>query len=250
LSSYLAYNSGITTKGNYLAYAAITNAPKIVQVTTDSAISEQITDGIYTNVAIISYTNDVNLSNSAERVHLQVIVGDSMFDSTSQSTSYYATKEATSITVKGLFSGLIYKVRVRYTNASGSISGPWSETFFFANMGKDTNYGEAPALSLDLDKTSIVVKPTFVTRPSDFAAYEYRLFKDTGTEDFWDLDIVSNNIKVVRSSQDGIFDLREQPLPRISAQGVTYRVACRSVDRSNNYSEASTLGTIVVKTIQ
>lgn len=252
LSGYLAYDPNLssTSTANYLAQITINGSPTITTVISDSVLSEEITSGTYTNVAIVGFTNAPDLSKSAERVQLQVVVGNDMFDSTAQSTSYYALKDSNSIRVPGLLSATIYKARARYTNTVGNIVGPWSDTFFFTNLGKVINYFDAPALSMDLDGTYIVVKPTFVSKPSDFAAFEYRLYKDAGTEDFWELDVTANNIKVLRTSQDARFDLRDQPMPRISTEGITYRVACRSVDRSNNYNDTSTLGTIVIKTIQ
>jgi hypothetical protein len=247
LSGYLSYNSNITSTANYLVNSIINEAPTIVSVNSDSAISEQISNGTYTNTAIISYTNSNNLSVSAERVQLQVIPGDVMFDTASP--SYYSSKDSSSISVQQLTSGVIYKTRARYTNSVGNIVGPWSETFWFTNAGKTISGSIAPLLSLDLEGTFVVVKPNAALQTSDFDTYEYRLFKDTGVEDFWELDLTTNNIKVKKEKGDARFDLREQPRPRLSAAGVTYRVACRALDKQGNYSTESTLGTIVVKTI-
>lgn len=249
LSGYLAYNSNITSVANYLVSAIIGEAPTIISVNSDSAISEQITNGTFTNTAIISYTNTNNLSASAERVQLQVIPGDVMFDTASP--SYYALKDSSSITVQQLTSGIIYKARVRYTNSEGNIVGPWSETFWFTNAGKTLSGSAAPLLTLDLDRTFVVIKPDVTLQTSDFATYEYRLYKDTGIEDFWELvpDPATNNIKVIKSTGEARFDLRDQPRPRLSQSGVTYRVACRALDKQGNYSTISTLGTIVVRTI-
>ena len=247
LSGYLAYNSNITSTANYLVDSIIREAPTIVSVNSDSAISEQITTGTYTNTAIVSYTNAPGLSKNAERVQLQVIPGDVMFDTASP--SYYANKDTSSISVQQLTSGIIYKARVRYTNGSSTIVGPWSDTFWFTNAGKTISGSVAPLLSLDLDRTFIVVKPNTTLQTPDFLTYEYRLYKDTGTEDFWELDTTTYNIKVIKNTGEARFDLREQPRPRLSAAGVTYRVACRALDKQGNYSTESTLGTIVIKTI-
>jgi hypothetical protein len=170
-----------------------------------------------------------------------------MFDTSSP--SYYALKDSSSISVQQLTSGIIYKARVRYTNSEGNIVGPWSETFWFTNAGKTVNGSVAPLLTLDLDRTFIVVKPDTTLQTPDFLTYEYRLYKDTGTEDFWELDTTTYNIKVIKNTGEARFDLREQPRPRLSADGVTYRVACRALDKQGNYSTESTLGTIVIKTI-
>lgn len=249
LSQYLAYNSNVTSTANYLVNSFINEAPTIVSANSDSAISEQITNGNYVNTAIVSYTNSNKLSASAERIQLQVIPGDVMFDTASP--SYYANKDSSSIIVQQLVSGIVYKARARYTNSSGNIVGPWSETFWFTNGGKTISGSIAPLLTLDLDKTDIVVTPNTTLKTADFATYEYRLYKDTGVEDFWELvpNPATNNITVIQSTGIARFDLRKQPRPRLSAAGVTYRVACRAQDKQGNYSTESTLGTIVVKTI-
>ena len=249
LSGYLSFNSNITSTANYLVNSIINEAPTIISANSDSAISEQITNGTYVNTAIISYTNSNNLSASAERVQLQVIPGDVLFDTASP--SFYSSKDSSSITVQQLVSGLLYKARARYTNGTGTIVGPWSETFWFTNAGKTLSGSIAPLLTLDLDRTDIVVTPDAALKTSDFATYEYRLYKDTGVEDFWELvpNPTTNNITVVKSDGIARFDLRKQPRPRLSAAGVTYRVACRAQDKQGNYSTTSTLGTIVVKTI-
>jgi hypothetical protein len=247
LSQYTAYNANITTVANYLVNSIISHAPTIISVNSDSALSEQIANGSYTNTAIISYTNSFELSKSAEQVELQVVAGNVMFEGSS--SLYYAPKDSSSITVQQLTSGVIYKARVRYTNSSGNIVGPWSETFWFTNSGKNVNGSAAPLLAVDLESTFIVVKPNVTLQTPDFLTYEYRLYKDTGSEDFWELPLTANNIKVIKSTGDARFDLRDQPIPRISFAGVTYRIACRALDKQGNYSTESTLGTIVVKTI-
>ena len=85
------------------------------------------------------------------------------------------------------------------TNTSGNIVGPWSETFWFTNAGKTISGSIAPLLSLDLEGTFVVVKPNAALQTSDFDTYEYRLFKDTGVEDFWELDLTTNNIKSTKT---------------------------------------------------
>jgi hypothetical protein len=69
-------------------------------------------------------------------------------------------------------------------------------------------------------------------------------------EDFWDIvPNTTNNIKIVESPSEARFNLLELPPPRISQAGITYRVACRTISRSGEYSSESALGTIVVTTI-
>jgi hypothetical protein len=244
LSGYIAYNANITSTGNYLTTSLITQSPEIVSVNSDSALSELIANGSYTNTAIIGYTNSPGLSKSAERIQLQVIPGNVMFDTSSP--SYYNIKDSSSISIQQLITGVIYKTRARYTNNTGTIVGPWSKIYWFTNGGKTINPNQPPTLSLDLEDKYIVVNPVNIILPSDFNCYVYRLYKDSGSADIWDTTPV---IPEIQSIGQGKLNLVNVPQPRISETGITYRVACRMLDKTNNYSSTTTYGTIVIKTI-
>ena len=244
LSGYLSYNSNITSIGNYLKSAIINEAPTIVSVNSDSAISDTIANGTFTNTAIISYTNSANLSVSAERVQLQVIPGNGLFDTASP--SYYGTKDSSSIIVQQLTTGLLYKVRARYTNNSGTIVGPWSDTYWFTNGGKTINFAASPTLAIDLQQTYIVATPTIVNQQKDFKAYAYRLYKSTAITDLWDTAPI---IPEVQTQGQGFLDLEKVAIPRISEGGIDYKVECRILDKTGNYSAASSYALIKIKTI-
>lgn len=246
-----SFRANITGQSIPIAQNTITQSPIIVGAVSDSNIAEEISTGIYQNVLIVSFGNASGLTEQAQKIQLQIVLGDTEFDSSNLVGLYTADKSAGSISVSGLKTLTIYKMRARYTNSTGSISGPWSEVYYTTATGKNQNNYTVPSISLDLENTYIVASVSnTLARPADFFTYEYRLYKDTGTEDFWDVDTATNNILVVQSTGQGRFDLLKMPLPRISASGVTYRVACRTIDRNNNYSDISALGTIVVKTIQ
>jgi hypothetical protein len=249
LSQLLTYDANVTLRNNDIVKNTINKAPVITQVTSDSVLSEAISGGTYQNVVIVSFSNPADLTNQAEQIESQIIRGDSDFGSSSLTELYRVDKSVSSLTVNGLTTGEVYKIRSRYSNKTGTIVGPWSDTFWFTNGGKTLTGSIAPLLNLDLENTFIVVKPDAALQTADFDTYEYRLFKDTGSEDFWELDLTTNNIKVKKEKGEARFDLREQPRPRLSAAGVTYRVACRALDKQGNYSTESTLGTIVVRTI-
>jgi sulfur carrier protein ThiS len=251
LSGLLVFNANITTVNTDLIKNSITLSPIITNVNSSSPLAEQISVGNYQNIAIASFSNPPNLPAIAVKVQFDIVRGEMLFNDESPSTTYIINKEASGITLNGLTSDASYKVRARYLDSTGKIAGPWSNVFTFLNDGKNTSTAIAPGLTMDLDHTFIVAKPAVVIQPSDNLSYEYRLYKDTGSEDFWELDTTDPiyNIKVIRSTEEARFDLRDQPAPRLSEAGVTYRVACRTVDRTSNYSAESTLGTIVVKTI-
>lgn len=246
-----AFNANISGASTSTIQNTITQAPIIVGASSGSDLAEEISRGTYQNVLILSFANVPDLTAQAQKIQVQVILGDQEFDSGNLFGVYNIDKSAGSLSVTGLKTLIIYKVRARYTNATGTVSGPWSETFYTTSTGKIDNNYIVPSIELDLENRYIVATAsTGESLSADSFVYEYRLYKDTGTEDFWDVDTQSNNILVVRSSGQGRFDLLNMPLPRISASGITYRVACRTLDSNNNYSVTSALGTIVIKTIQ
>ena len=249
LSQYVAYNANITTVANYLVNSIIAEIPTIVSVNSDSALSEQIANGSYTNTAIISYSNSSQLNKNVERVELQVVAGDTMFDSSS--SIYYGPKDSSSITVQQLTSGVIYKARARYTNISGTIVGPWSEIYWFTNGGKIFNFYTPPYVGVILEGTYLVATaPQTLDIPADFNTYEYRFIQRSGSlTDFWDLDIAANNIQVVQSRTSGRQSLLAFATPRISVNGTSYHVACRAVDNTGSYSPISVLSSISIRTI-
>lgn len=251
LSQLLSFNANISGKSTDIVKQSITKSPVILSVTSDSALSDEISKGTFQNTTIISYANEIDLTDQAKKVQIQIALGNSEFENTSLASTYTVEKDVGSITVYGLKTLTIYKLRARYINSTGDISGPWSDTIYATVVGKTANTYTVPTLVLDLDRTYITAIPTNTSdKPNNFKTYEYRLYKDTGTEDFWELDTVANNILVVQSLDSGRFNLLDIDLPRMSTAGITYRVACRAVDNNNNYSAQSALGTIVVKTIQ
>jgi hypothetical protein len=247
-----AFNANITGQSNQAVLNAITQAPVIVAATSSSSLAEEISTGTFQNILILSFGNVPELSEAAQRIQVQVVLGDTDFASGSLFGIYEIDKSAGSLSISGLRTLTIYKVRARYANATGSISGPWSPVFYTASTGKVENNYTVQQISIDLEGTYLVAKPSQdLQKPADFKVYEYRLYKDSGIEDFWDIaPNVENNIKVVQSQGEARFNLLDIPLPRISEVGVNYRIACRALDNSNNYSATSAFGAIVVTTIR
>lgn len=228
----------------------IVGSPTISNIRSGDQLSEEIATGSYQNVVIISWQNPIDLPVIAEKVEFQIIQSTEIFNDTKQSGVYLVNKDAASYTAIGLTSNMIYKIRARYRNSEGTISGPWGAESVHTVEGKTINYYNAPSLILDLQRTAIVAKPTaaeFV--PSNFSHYEFRLIKDVNnniTTDFWDLA----GTYTFTGIEQGSIDLKNVSLPRISSAGITYRVACRAVDKTNNYSSSSVIASIVVQTIK
>ena len=245
-----SFNANITGASTSTVQNTITQAPVITGAASGSSLAEEISRGTYQNVLLLSFANVQGLTAQAQKIQVQIVLGDQEFDSGNLFGVYNIDKSSGSLSVTGLKTLTIYKVRARYTSSSGSVSGPWSETFYTTSEGKTINNYIVPTISLDLEGTYIVATPATLLKPNDFKTYEYRLRKDTGVEDFWEIDPATNNILVVQSSGIARFNLLDVAPPRISSAGVTYRVACRALDSTNNYGATSALGTIVVKTIQ
>lgn len=247
--SFATYNPNISLNNSSVVKTTITKSPIIDNIVSDSAISERITTGSFQNVTIVSFASVSGLTSEAQKIQLEVVLGDTEFSNESPTNVYTVSKESGSVTINGLKTMTIYKFRARYTNGTAENVGPWSDIFYHTVIGKTVSGSVAPVLSLDLDRTFIVAKPNVTLQTDDFLTYEYRLYKNTGSDDFWELDTTTYNIKIIRDTGNARFDLKDQPAPRLSTAGVTYRVACRALDKQGNYSTESTLGTIVVKTI-
>ena len=146
--------------------------------------------------------------------------------------------------------GQLYDLRIRYVSFSG-LYGPWTNYLNYTAIGKNINLYAATDITISLEGISLVATTSSTSvKPDDFKTYEYRFIQaNTDNTDFWDLDIVSNNIKVVQSRTSARLKITDFPKPRLSNAGITYTVACRAVDNDNNYSNTSVLSSILLKTL-
>lgn len=248
LSGLLVYNPNInnTNTNIPLIKNSIVTTPIINSVISDSTVSDIKSSGNIQNMAIVSFTNPAGLEAIAARVQFDIIEGSIAMFPNNPGETYIIRKENSSISFEGLIAGLRYKIRARYLSEDSKIAGPWSADFAFTNDGKNRNFSVPPELVVDLENTYIVIDPTIVSQPTDFKAYAYRLYRDTGTTDLWDTTPV---IPEMQSQGQGRLDLLSVPLPRISEAGVNYRIACRVLDKTNNYSETSSYTSILVRNI-
>jgi len=146
--------------------------------------------------------------------------------------------------------GQVYKIKLRYVATDGR-TGPWtSETTH--TVGQFKAYATVDSLEIDLNTHFLDMKAVSNTpvNPALFKHYEYRIYRDTGIGDFWNLTPDStNNIKVVKSTGATRQNLLEFTSPRLSEAGINYRVACRTVDIHDSYGDTSALASILIKTI-
>lgn len=252
---YQSYTPVFTKRiASELVQNSIVGSPTIFSVASNDNLSVQVANGSYQNAVVITWQNAIDLPVVAEKVEFQIITGVEEFTETKQAGIYLANKDATSYTVLGLTRNTVYKIRARYKNSAGTISGPWGTAFSHLVEGKSINYYNAAVLTLDLQRTTIVAKPTHQQIiPSNFKHFEFKLIKDTNnniTTDFWN----SAGTITFTGVEQGIIDLRNVPSTsgarRISDQGIWYRVACRATDNTNDYSSTSVIASILVKTIR
>ena len=241
--------------GSDVTKNTIAQSPTIISVESISEFSEQISNGIYQNVTIITWENAINLPVVAEKVEFQIIRGNEQFNNTKQTGIYIANKEAVSYTVLGLEQNKVYKFRARYRNGSGNITGPWGVEYGATIQGKDNNPFVPSDVEIKLQGTTVIVKAlTTTTEPADHKTYEFRLYRSSGTEDFWYTVWDSTNMLKVQSRTQAVFNLLDLPSTstnrRLNQTGVNYRIACRALNNTDNYSVTSALGSILIKTIQ
>ena len=247
----LKFSPNITKPTTGIVETTITEKPTIDGILSNRSTSRQISIGTYETGAVISFSNPGELTKYAKYVQFELVRGDEHFNSTAPASVNLVLKEVGNYAVFGLETGTIYKVRARYADTLGSVFGPWSDQVSF--VGGPAGAETVPAtLELKLEGTYIVAYPKDFDLPNDFKTYEYRIKKDTGTEDFWALDPEDplNGVQVTQSIVEGRFNIMDQLSPRLSETGVTYKVACRVVTRTNEYSETSAVDTIVVTTIR
>jgi hypothetical protein len=166
-------------------------------------------------------------------------------------------KSQSFFSIPGLVSNKGYKIKVRYSNATGSIVGPWSYPPVNVSItGKsEPSNMDPPPIDVYLDDKYVYISPKNLDllKNSDFKTYEYRVYRNSDLGDFWNLGTNLPDIKTVQSRGASRINLTEfslgtniNPTPIISFAGVQYRIACRALDTNNNYSKTSTLTTIVL----
>jgi sulfur carrier protein ThiS len=249
LTDLLTFNPKMSLSNVAIVKTTITKSPIITSINSTSVQSNQISSGNYQNKAIVAFTNPQDLPAVASKVQFDILDGDVSAWDSNPGTLYDTDKNNSTFEFVNLTSNKNYKVRARYTNADRTICGPWSQDFAFNNDGKNRNFQVPPQLVLDLEKTYIVVDPTIVTLADEFKTFAYRLYRDNTTNDIWETEPVIPEIQSVGQGKLDVSTVPNTPLPRISEAGVDYRVLCRVVDKTNNYSATSTSASIKIKTI-
>jgi hypothetical protein len=253
----ISFNANISLENIDIVKTTITQAPKIIEVATSSGLSEQVSTGTFINTTVVTFNNPSNLTQTATTIEVEIAAADNIFDPDRPKNPYYTDKQSSSLALQGLTTDALYKLRARYTNNEHSVFGPWSSEYGFQVVGKSNNPFVPNDVMITLQGTNIIVKPILNTgnsEPSDHKTYEFRLYRSTGTGDFWTATWDSANMLKAQSRTQAVFNLLDLPSTsgnrRISQTGINYRVACRALNNTNSYSSTSVLGSILIKTIQ
>jgi hypothetical protein len=247
----------ITGSNTEVLVQRITDVPIITDTSSDSLYSTQISPGVYQNTLVVSIGHPTGLPAIATRIQLTIVESNVEFNDDALMDIITVDKSQSFFSIPGLVSNKGYKIKVRYSNSTGSIVGPWSYPPVNVSItGKsEPSSIEPPLIDILLDDHYIYITPKnySVLDNPDFKTFEYRVYRNPGSGDFWQLGTGLTDIKTVQSRGASRINLIEfdlgtgqNPKPRITFAGVQYRVACRTVDTNNNYSKISTLGVVTV----
>jgi sulfur carrier protein ThiS len=221
-----------------------TDVPIVTKTLSDDSVADIISPGTYAYNIKISYANSSNLPNTISSVECQYDISSSTNSANYRSIT--VPFQAYTIKIPNVIKGEIYKYRLRYTSTDGR-TGVWSSWYTHTVNGKQFNYNNVDTVLIKRVGRYISVIPSMTTLPDDFKFYEVRVFKDSGTGDFWDSSDAS--IIKTKTTSTANIDLKQFAAHRISATGVKYRVAVRTVNTVGNYSTTSLLGDITLTTI-
>lgn len=221
-----------------------TKIPAITSLTSSDAAMEEIAPGVYRYSIKVSFTNALDLPTNAVSVEAEILLKDSQDNTNTRSVT--TPLETCTLTFNNVDVQKTYKIRLRYLGRDGR-AGQWTEYQEHMVVGKVQNYKIVDQVTVVRSKRNLIITPYIEFIPNDFKSFEVRVWKNSGTGDFW--DTVNSEIKVYSGIGAITIDLKDFASPRLSEAGVRYRIACRVLDNAGNYSISSTLGAIIIKTI-
>jgi hypothetical protein len=219
----------------------IVDATKIIS---DTTAMEQIGNGVYRYTIKVPFVNMSDLPATVESVQAEVKLSDS--NESAGTTLFTAPVLSNSITINNIEVNKQYNIRLRYISKTGNV-GQWTDVITHTVLGKNANYQTITSIGIAKSKRNLIITPISDSIHSDFKCYEIRIWKNEGIGDFW--TSTDSKIQKFTTTNSISVDLRNFDTPRISHSGVQYRVACRAVDTSGNYSPTSAINTITLKTM-
>lgn len=113
-----------------------------------------------------------------------------------------------------------------------------------------TRPGNVGAVTVSRSGATLALAASGYSKPADFRVFEFQVGRAPAdvpsSGDFWD---DPDAVKIQTSAATTSVALTRFNTPRMSASGVTYRVAVRMIDTSGNTSAASAISSILVKTL-
>lgn len=256
-SSYNIFTDYATLTANTVFETNITLAPKLLEnsfndtdvpiltgIKSDDSVTDIISPGTYSYKIRVSFANTGQLPSTVKSVQCQYDLSSS-----TNSGNYKVIEvpfQSCTVNIPNVLVDEIYKLRLRYVGSDGRV-GNWSAWYTHSVSGKQVNANNVDSVIVKRTGRFLNVIPSMTLVPEDFKFYEVRVFKDAGTGDFW-TNTDASIIKVQTTSIANI-DLKQFAVHRISAAGVKYRIAVRTVNTVGNYSTTSLLSDITLTTI-
>jgi hypothetical protein len=256
--TYNIFNDYLTLTANTVFETQITEPPALLRQTfrtgqipsvqiarSNSAVSVEISPGTFSYRLHIVYINLVSaLPDGVNTVECQYDLASSTTSIGIRTVSVPYQSE--NIYIDGVSAGETYRYRLRYVTSNLS-TGTWSEWRTHTIQGNKVNNTEVSTLVVKRIGRYLNITPTISNRPADFKYYEIRVFKDEGAGDFWD----NTSTQIVRLNTTGTVnvDLKLFAPPRLSVQGVKYRIAARAVNSVGVYSSTSAIDSVTVYAI-
>jgi hypothetical protein len=249
LTASTVFETKITLPGQDLRSSFTnTDVPNVSLIVSDESAAKLLSTGVYEQRIKISYTNPQELPKGTDMIECSYYLQNTT--TLINATTFKEKYNSGSIYISGVEKGQVYKIKLRYVASDGR-TGIWTSEFTHT-VGTFKTYSIVNSIYLDLNTHFLDMKAISNTdvNPTLFKYYEYRIYRDSGTTDFWNLvPDNTNQIKVVKSTGATRQSLLDFTTPRLSEDGITYRVACRTVDIHDNYSDTSALASIKIKTI-
>ena len=249
LTASTVFETKITLPGQDLRSSFTnTDVPNVSLIVSDESAARLLSTGNYEQRIKISYTNPQELPKGTDMIECSYYLQGT--STLINATTFKEKYNSGSIYISGVIKGEIYKIKLRYVATDGR-TGPWTSEFTHT-VGTFKTYSTVDSIYLDLNTHFLDMSAISNTaiNPTLFKHYEYRIYRDSGTTDFWNIiPDNTNQIKVVTSTGATRQSLLDFTTPRLSEAGIIYRVACRTVDIHDNYSDISALASIKIKTI-